>query len=411
MDTDSYVSRTVRLRAGGRELVFDLSHALFSSADIDVGSRLLLKAIAGGGWAKGARRGLDLGCGVGTLALALTAMEPGLAFLCRDRDALARDFTLRNAGRNGIELLGAERALFLQDLEGGAPGFDLLVSNVPAKAGAPVLADLLARSSSVLTPGGKAAWVIVKPLAAEFGRWIEDAGLPLLGTLEGSGHTVYATGKGPARSPEPDPFAVYRRTSIRGSMEGREYPFEGRWGLPEFDAPSWDTELAAWAAERASAGRLVRAACLVEPGAGHLAAFLQGFLAPASLALVTRDALAAATAARNSTLAAREAGREGPDIAESDDGADLRASSFDLLVELALPVPGRDWSGPAWERVSRLLKEGGAFVAAGTATELSRLERHRAPGFRGLFERKRKGYAVHAFEKSRDATARGSAGA
>ncbi|HOX18237.1 MAG TPA: methyltransferase, partial [Spirochaetales bacterium] len=118
MDTDSYVTRTVSLRAGGRELVFDLSHALFSSADIDVGSRLLLKAVAEGGWAKGARRGLDLGSGVGTLALALSAMESGLEFLCRDRDALARDFTRRNAERNGIALIGAERALFLEGLGG-----------------------------------------------------------------------------------------------------------------------------------------------------------------------------------------------------------------------------------------------------------------------------------------------------
>ncbi len=399
MDTDSYVTRTVRLRAGGRDLVFDLSHALFSSADIDVGSRLLLKAVAEGGWAKGARRGLDLGCGVGTLALALTATEEGLSFLCRDRDALARDFALRNAARNGIELLGAERALFLQGLEGAGQGFDLIVSNVPAKAGAPVLADLVARSSGALAEGGKAVWVVVNPLAADFRRWAAEAGAPLLGTVEGAGHTVYATGKGPSLPPAADPLAIYLRTSIRSAMEDREYPFEGRWGLPEFDAPSWDTELAAWAAERASAGRLVGAACLVEPGAGHLAAFLPGFLRPGALALVTRDALAAASAARNAAAAAREAGWDGPTIMASDDGSELGAASFDLLVELAVPVPGRDWTVHAWERAGRLLKEGGAFVAAGTATELSRLERRKGSGFRRLFERKRKGLAVHAFER------------
>ncbi|MBP7096771.1 MAG: methyltransferase [Spirochaetia bacterium] len=399
MDTDSYASRTVRLRAGGRDLVFDLSHALFSSADIDVGSRLLLKAVAEGGWARGARRGLDLGCGVGTLALALSAMESGLAFLCRDRDALARDFTRRNAERNGIDLLGAERALFLQGLEGEGKGFDLIVSNVPAKAGAPVLADLVARSSGALAEGGTAVWVVVNPLAVDFRRWMEESGAPLLGTMEGSGHTVFATGKGPSLPPVADPLAIYLRTSNRSAMEGREYPFEGRWGLPEFDAPSWDTELAAWAAERASAGRLVRAACLVEPGAGHLAAFLQGFLAPAALALVTRDALAAASSARNAAAAAREAGSIPPAIAESDDGEGLGDAAFDLLVELADPVPGRDWTVHAWERAARLLKEGGAFVAAGTATELARLERRKGPGFRRLFDRKRKGLAVHAFER------------
>jgi len=400
MDTDSYVTRTVSLRAGGRELVCDLSHALFSSADIDVGSRLLLKAVAEGGWAKGARRGLDLGSGVGTLALALSAMESGLEFLCRDRDALARDFTRRNAERNGIALIGAERALFLEGLGGTGAGFDLIVSNVPAKAGAPVLADLVARASGALAEGGKAVWVIVNPLASEFRRWIGEAGAPLLGTREGAGHTVFATGKVPSMPPAADPLAVYRRTSIRGAMEGRGYPFEGAWGLPEFDAPSWDTELAAWAAERASAGRLVRAACLVEPGVGHLAAFLQGFLAPATLAFVTRDALAAAFAARNAGLAAREAGRNGPALKESDDGAELEAAGFDLLVEMADPVPGRDWTLPAWERAGRLLKEGGAFIAAGPATELSRLERRKGPGFRKLFDRKRKGLAVHAFERN-----------
>jgi hypothetical protein len=45
MQIEKYVLKVVPLRFRGADLNFELSHALFSSFDIDAGSRLLLKLV------------------------------------------------------------------------------------------------------------------------------------------------------------------------------------------------------------------------------------------------------------------------------------------------------------------------------------------------------------------------------
>ncbi|PKL07993.1 MAG: methyltransferase, partial [Spirochaetae bacterium HGW-Spirochaetae-7] len=43
---ETYVNKTVPFKFMGAEMSFELSHGLFSSFDIDSGSRLLLKLVA-----------------------------------------------------------------------------------------------------------------------------------------------------------------------------------------------------------------------------------------------------------------------------------------------------------------------------------------------------------------------------
>ena len=113
---DIYVNKSVPLKFKGQEMSFELSHALFSSFDIDAGSRLLLKLVA-----KNVEDGLvgsilDVGSGVGVLGVACARGYPGASLRLRDRDALACAFSERNARRNKVRGATVDRALFL-DIE------------------------------------------------------------------------------------------------------------------------------------------------------------------------------------------------------------------------------------------------------------------------------------------------------
>ena len=87
-----FVNKTVPFRFLGRDLVFQLSHALFSSFDIDDGTRALLKSIAQNVDVPALGSVLDVGCGVGVIGACLRAHAPRAKTVLQDRDALAAAF-------------------------------------------------------------------------------------------------------------------------------------------------------------------------------------------------------------------------------------------------------------------------------------------------------------------------------
>jgi hypothetical protein len=105
---DPLVNKTIDVAYRGVRLKFDLSHALFSSFDVDAGTRLLMKEIAHEPGIVGARRLLDAGCGTGIIGISLAASCPAMDVVMRDRDFRAVAFAARNAARNGlpVELYG-----------------------------------------------------------------------------------------------------------------------------------------------------------------------------------------------------------------------------------------------------------------------------------------------------------------
>ena len=125
-----------------QELRLALSQSLFSSFDVDVGTRLLLKTIAKEVDLQAVQSALDVGCGVGTLGLAVKKAAPHIALTVQDRDALAVAFTQMNARRNKIGGVTAVAGLAFQYISGS---FDLILSNLPGKAGEPVLRHMLAQ--------------------------------------------------------------------------------------------------------------------------------------------------------------------------------------------------------------------------------------------------------------------------
>ena len=455
IDLQPLVNKNVPFKFKGAELKLDLSHALFSSFNVDVGTRLLLKAVGRDEVLAGARRVLDAGSGVGVIGVAVAKAFPEARVEARDRDLLACAFTERNGARNkapnllvrpGLLATGAAVSAAHPDpaLPGG--GYDFILSNLPAKAGGPVLEAFFKGAASLLAPGGRLAVVIVKPLVEAALAWIEGAGLDIVSSERGSGHMAWVLApraaapsqagaaqvpaaaaptqsqaaaapappqagvpgaaqpvpaSAPAEGPELDlsglDLGVYLRRRGRFRLGEASYEASGYWGLPDFDTVGFSPRVAAELAERAIAGILVREALVVNPGLGHFPLWLARRAGPARIQAASRDLLSlAATGANLAALAGRRPAYRALDALRLDE---LPSASLDLLAEFPDAVPEYDWIEPLWDRAFRLLKRGATFLLAATPTELARAEKRRPQGFRLLGDRRRKGQAAMAWRR------------
>jgi hypothetical protein len=432
-DLSSYVNKTVPFKFNGSELRFDLSHALFSSFDIDVGTRLLLKTVARDPVLAASRRILDEGCGVGVIGLCAAKAFPEAEVLLRDRDSLAVAFSERNRLANklrgvaawtdpetGLERLArpaprVERGLLGDGREDGGGGFDFVFSNLPAKAGSPVLANFFDRLSGkrgipLLVPGGRAGIVIVNPLAEAASAWIAKAGLAVVASARGGMHRVFVAERprGEARAAEsPAPAGgvreVYARGEGRFRLADHSYRATGFWGLPEFDTPSYGSVVAAELASRVCSGIAFCDALFLEPGVGHLALWASGALGLKRVTAASRDELSLQAVGINVSSRPQ---RSRPDYTAIDalSAADLPPDSFDLVAESPDVVPERDWIGPAWDLAGRLLRGGGVYLAYCSPTEMTRLEKRRPSGGGGrwslLGQKRKKGFVASAWRKA-----------
>lgn len=393
IDCRPYVLKTVALRFNGADVSFDLSHALFSSNDIDAGSRLLLKNIARYVEKGSVSSVLDIGSGTGVLGIACAKAYQAERLLLRDRDALAVAFSQHNAKRNKLRTCVCETNLFLDGLTG--QHFDLVLCNVPAKAGTPVLDRFLQELQLVLTPAGVAGIVVVNTIAAAARASLQAAGVSLRAVDEGKGHTVFLLSRNEAlvdttATPVPMLECAVRTPVQTLTLAGRRYRFKGYYGLPEFDTHAYATQLAAEIIAAVVSGGAKRM-LVCDPGPGHLPAFLNN--SPKQrIDLCSRDALALAASRANIRLATagNATQQDGQDFAFMEDITDH--AGYDLLVAFPENIPGVDLADQFWAHTIRLLKSGGQVVAALGSTFYERLEKRRPRGFIKQREKKHRGH-------------------
>ncbi|MBC7817478.1 MAG: methyltransferase, partial [Planctomycetaceae bacterium] len=90
----------------GKRLVHAASRpSVFSHRKLDVGARALLEATANARTVKPGYRILDLGCGSGTVGLALALRKPGVHVHAMDSNPRALQCTLRGAELNGLTIV------------------------------------------------------------------------------------------------------------------------------------------------------------------------------------------------------------------------------------------------------------------------------------------------------------------
>lgn len=434
IELDALVNKTVPFKFNGAELRFDLSHGLFSSFDVDVGTRLLLKTVARDPRLAAARKVLDAGCGVGIIGLAAAKAFPEAELSLRDRDSLAVAFSERNRLANKLRGVSAHSDPLTGDrrearpaprigwglLADGADGgpYDYILSNLPAKAGAPVLKAFFAAagdgSHSLLAPGGRLAVVIVHTLAEAAEGWIDAAGLVVVDRARGSMHRAYVLetegrdsaaspakgwlphGQGPEFPLEGLDLRPYARTEGRFELGRARYSARGFWGLPEFDTPSFGSVAAAELCERVLTGSLVREILLINPGVGHLALWALKRLGATGFSAASRDLLSLGACAANLAVSGAESYRAF-DALRLDE---LPPFSRDLVIDSPESIPGFDWVGLCWKTAAHLVKSGGTYLVASRPTELVRMDKARPSGWSLLGERRKRGAAALAWRRN-----------
>jgi hypothetical protein len=452
----AYRNKEVPFRFRDIDFRFALSLGLFSSADIDRGSRLLLKVLSrlldesiSGGLPP--RRVLDAGSGIGVIGICavralMAAGASPLALRAQDRDQLARIFSEGNAVKNGIPpaLFSAHTEPLLASPAGET--WDLILSNIPAKAGTPVLEDFVPRSAGLLAPEGRALIVVVNTLA-DFFRSRISGSARLLGEEAGPEHTVFTYSRPKPPAPEEaaaripveeaffeESFLETRRFYLRNSgdylMEGVGYHIDALYGAAEFDRPCAAAEAAVRLVCRLGPEKLFAPGPFLihEGGQGHFSAWLLGFLRqkgiplPEALILHGRNILAL-EAAQGNTAAAYPGGKGPVRIVP---GVDLaldtellrralaghtgeRAYRFIAAFPEVVPRTGR--LGDLRKALGALLLPGGAVLLSLPATEAERFDRKRpgpggkgeAPGEGGfirLGNLKRQGFRAMGFRKA-----------
>lgn len=323
---EALIHKEVDFQFYGEKLKFFLTQSLFSSFDIDSGSKLLLKTIAQQLDPSQWQSLIDLGCGIGVLGLSLKKKYPQLKLLGLDRNALAVAFSRMNARLNNLETdVTFEGSLGLRDLS--ACQADCLVSNVPAKAGAPVLEIFLSDLLRAHTEKGLAVIVIVKPLLDFIENTLRHMQAEILYKEETNEHAVLHFKRGSqtalnalpltpgvaagavAHLPAGQELAVltdllkpYLRTKqeFRVPNQGTTltYALETAYNLPDFDTLSYPLTLAM---ELMSHHPLQGRGLVWNPGQGHLPLYLLKSKGPVfrQLVLASRDKLQLETSRLN----------------------------------------------------------------------------------------------------------------
>ena len=169
-------------------------------------------------------------------------LNPGCVAHMIDRDALAIEYTRQNAELNGIQGAEIYSSLGFDDVKDN--DFDLVISNIPGKAGEPVISSLLQDASFFPKKGGMVAVVVITPLEETVKNLLEGlTNVEILFQKNRSGHVVFFY-KFMDRTDEqvqPDTGGydrgIYRRNNLEVSFIGLSYRIRTAFNLPEEEVP------------------------------------------------------------------------------------------------------------------------------------------------------------------------------
>jgi 16S rRNA (guanine1207-N2)-methyltransferase len=301
---DIFYKKTVILNAWGKSFKFRVSQELFSSHDIDVGTWLLLRTIVDSEYPK-PRKILDMGCGYGPIGLTLKSLYQDSNVHMVDKDALAVEYSRQNAAINNLTGVNIYASLGYDDIR--QTDFDLILSNIPGKAGEPVIASLLREARYYLGPSGLVAIVVVTPLADMVSQVLRDTnGVEVILKRTGPDHVVFHYRFSPSSDDQkPTQNAlergIYTRNCLKFHWDNLDYLMQTAYGLPEFDSLSYRSEITLKSISTLKMSDIGQTAIL-NPGQGHIAVLLTRLFQPSGIILVDRDLLALRTSKLNLSL-------------------------------------------------------------------------------------------------------------
>jgi 16S rRNA G1207 methylase RsmC len=322
-----------------------------------------------------------------------------ISTLLQDRDALAVAFAEMNACSNGCASVSADCGLAFEHLEGRA--FDLIFSNLPAKAGRPVLDSFFRRIPSHLTASGIAAVVVIETIADFARRTVDTLGFFVTHTEKTRDYSVIHFRPSPERAAAVDPsdtLASYVRTEKLFTAHGTSYALETVYNLPDFDTLGHPVELAFDVLSGfKTSGRLL----FWNPGQGHIPVFLSRRYGRSisEIYLSSRDALEIAISERNTAKTGIKTAGSGAVAGEAGLSEICAEGSMDFLCAVPHPIPGVAWQNELTDAASSLLKSGGSLFVVAKSTEVHRLL-SKAKGFSVSLSRKHLGYRAVLLTKT-----------
>jgi 16S rRNA (guanine1207-N2)-methyltransferase len=297
---NQYFKKVLSFKYQDKTVQFRVAQELFSSHDVDGGSRFLLRTLNQRPL-EAVKRVLDVGCGYGTLGLTLKVVDKQLTVHLVDRDGLAVDFAQQNGTLNHLEDVQIYGSLGYDDVQDEL--FDLIVSNIPGKAGEAVITHLIQDARPFLAKNGRVAVVVVTPLVPLVEKLLgemPDTAVTL--KKSSANHTVFHyqfTAAQPDTRPQHS-FAtgLYWRDKMSVSSRKLAFKMQTAFGLPEFDTLSYQTRLLFNVLNRLPANPISQL-LVINPGQGHTAVAAWHILRPQKISLVDRDLLALQTTATN----------------------------------------------------------------------------------------------------------------
>ncbi len=179
--------RDVELWLPDMSLTLSTDRGVFGYGQIDAGSKLLLLKAP-----PPPQQGdlLDLGCGVGTIAIPMARRAPGANVWAVDVNRRALELCRANAAANGV----ANVRVVADDEVPPEIEFGCIWSNPPIRIGKPALHDLLLTWVRRLAPDGYALMVVHKHLGADsLQRWLTEQGCPTERLASSSGYRILRT--------------------------------------------------------------------------------------------------------------------------------------------------------------------------------------------------------------------------
>ena len=294
-----YFKKTLTFKHEDKTLQFRVAQELFSSYEVDAGSRFLLRSLSHLPL-ENMQRVLDVGCGYGPLGLTLQKLDKRRTIHLVDRDALAVDFAQQNAELNNLHNVKIYGSLGYDQVT--EQNFDLIVSNIPGKAGEAVITHLIQGGRPFLSPTGHVAVVVVTPLTSLVEKVLAEMPDTAVTFQESTAnHTVFHYHFTAKSADEPQPsFAsgLYWREQMQASYRKLEFTMQTAYGLPEFDTLGYTTRLMFNMLNDLPSGQTEHLLVL-NPDQGHTAVAAWLSLQPQQITLVDRDLLALQTTVYN----------------------------------------------------------------------------------------------------------------